>query len=257
MRTILLDGVRPGETTLSPRESHHLLNVLRAAPGDVVRVTDGSGVEAEAVVVAGSAGVAVLRVGHPVRRAPPPTRIVLLGLPRPALVEETLILGTELGATAFWLTRCEHAHPGDTRVDRLDRVLDGALKQCRRTDRPLLLSYASLDDALAALPPAPRFVGEPGGPPAPRDTPLPAAVLAIGPEGGWHLDELERLVGAGFHPLGLGPNILRAPTAVAAGLTALMPTDADSDRMIAVANAAAGKAGPTSVSRHVRRSQRS
>ncbi len=221
MRTVLLDAVVPGDRTLSPRESHHLLHVLRATPGDVVRVTDGAGLEAEAVVIAERTGVALLRVGQPLHRSRSPTRIVLLGQPRPALVEEALILGTELGATSFWLTRCENGHPAEVRSERLGRILDGALKQCRRADRPTLLSYPRLTDALAALPDVPRFVGALGGPPALHDAPLPAVVLAIGPEGGWHLDELQRLNAAGFLALGLGAHILRAPTAVAAGLTAL------------------------------------
>ena len=221
MRTVLLDAVQAGDTTLSPRESHHLLHVLRAATGDVVRVTDGAGLEAEAVVVSGHAGVAVLRVGPPLHRAPPPTRIVLFGLPRPALVEEALILGTELGATAFWLTRCEHAHPAQARSDRLERVIDGALKQCRRSDRPTILSFDRLDHAIAALPLVPRLVGVVGAPPASGEAGHPALVFAVGPEGGWHADELQRFDHAGFRPLGLGANVLRAPTAVAAGLTAL------------------------------------
>jgi 16S rRNA (uracil1498-N3)-methyltransferase len=43
-------------------------------------------------------------------------------------------------------------------------------------------------------------------------------VLAIGPEGGIEADELEALAGAGFHPVRLGPTILRFETAAVAAL---------------------------------------
>jgi 16S rRNA (uracil1498-N3)-methyltransferase len=47
--------------------------------------------------------------------------------------------------------------------------------------------------------------------------PLPQAVCAlIGPEGGFTPDEVERAVAAGFEPVSLGPQILRAETAALA-----------------------------------------
>lgn len=64
-----------------------------------------------------------------------------------------------------------------------------------------------------------RWLASPGG--QGEATPTEAASVAIGPEGGWSPREMERLLGAGFRPLGLGPWILRTPTAVAVALGAL------------------------------------
>jgi len=52
-----------------------------------------------------------------------------------------------------------------------------------------------------------------------RDAPA-ALNFLVGPEGGWSAAELQ-LLAQGAKPISLGPHILRAETAAAAGLTAL------------------------------------
>lgn len=211
-----------------PRESHHLLHVIRARFGDRVRLVDGQAVAAVAVLEgADDTGCARLLVVERLVAPPPPPRVVLLGLPKPALLEEALVLGTEGGATRFVCVRSRFSPPGDLRVDRLDRVLRTAVTQCGRADLPALEGPRSLAEALrdATLPLAPaRWLAAPGGPPHGADAILggqDGAVVAIGPEGGWAPDEIEALSAAGFAPLGLGPFVLRTPSAVGAALARL------------------------------------
>src|SRR5439155_686375 len=60
-----------------------------------------------------------------------------------------------------------------------------------------------------------------GAPPlAPLPRPPAAALLLIGPAGGWEPRETERLTGAGFAPASLGPRILRSETAALAAVVA-------------------------------------
>ncbi len=47
-------------------------------------------------------------------------------------------------------------------------------------------------------------------------------VVAIGPEGGWTPTELEAACAAGWHPIGLGPMILRVETAALAATSRLL-----------------------------------
>ncbi len=193
-----------------------------------MRLTDGLGNEAEGELVGVDGERAELHVGR-VRIAPPsPIRLVLLGTPKPALVEEAATLATEGGATALWLVASERSHPGTPRLDRLERVVDSATRQCRRADRPELAAHASLSHALTALDwlpadgaPRDRYVAQPGAAGVPAGGSEGGVALAVGPEGGWAPSELGALAAAGFIPLGLGPHVLRAPTAVLAGLTAL------------------------------------
>ena len=49
-----------------------------------------------------------------------------------------------------------------------------------------------------------------------------APVLAVGPEGGWTDEEVERLEAKGFARMSLGPRILRTDTALIALISRLM-----------------------------------
>ena len=237
MRTVLVAPLAPGRVSLAPGESHHLLHVLRLARGGRIRVADGAGRFAQATLVDVEGGTAVLLVEPPESAPPPQPTEILLSLPKAALVEEAITLGTELGVTAFRLVRTDRSPPGTPRIERLERVVDAALKQCRRADRPLLAGFADLRAAVLAAPPLHRFVAAFGGHtptdawaaanaggvtggPAPRPM-----ILAIGCEGGFAPSELDLLVGSGFHPVDLGNHVLRAPTAAAVGLGMLRATE--------------------------------
>lgn len=223
MNRILVPAVPPpgGEVRVDPAASHHLLRVQRVARGARVRVADGAGALAEAELVGVEDGEAVLRVIVPLAARPAPVRVVVLGVPRPALLEEALTLGTEGGATRFLLVSARRTPPGTVRPDRLERVLRAAVTQCGRPDLPAVAGPMGLAAALAAVPEGARVLADQGGDP-PRGTEGPATV-AVGPEGGWDAGERAALLEAGFVPTGLGPWTLRAPSAVGAALAALWP----------------------------------
>jgi 16S rRNA (uracil1498-N3)-methyltransferase len=199
--------------------SHHLLRVIRLARGERVQVVDGAGAVGVAVLEGVADDAAILRVESRVERVVGPARVVILGVPKPALVEEAVTLGTEAGATAFLLVRARRSPPGEVRLERLARVLHAAVTQCGRADSPALLACESLAAALRSgrVPDdGARWLGDPGGD---APSPVPGSLtLAVGPEGGWDDDEATRLVAEGFAPVSFGPHVLRAPTAVAVGL---------------------------------------
>ena len=66
-----------------------------------------------------------------------------------------------------------------------------------------------------------RVLAAPGAPPV--SAVAGPATVAVGPAGGWTPTEAEQFVAAGFTPAGLGPHVLRTPTAVAAALARLYP----------------------------------
>ena len=223
MRTLLAAAVPdPGQSlVLAGEENHHALHVLRLARGERVRVTGRDGRVAIARMDGMEGAHARLHVDELVVRATAtlPARIVLLGRPKPALLEEALTLGTESGATAFHLVEARRSPPGNLREDRAARILDAAVKQCLRPDVPTFVPAAPLADALALLGEVPdltRWLCDAGGSaPTPVAGPL---VVAIGPEGGWDDGERALLRGAGFADVRLGPHVLRNPTAVAVAL---------------------------------------
>ncbi|MGH7231118.1 MAG: 16S rRNA (uracil(1498)-N(3))-methyltransferase [Nitrospiraceae bacterium] len=112
--------------------------------------------------------------------------------------------------------------------ERSQRIALEAAQQAERWDIPLVSRPEAASDFFASRSPSSLKLilvereGEQGLP----SVALPQSaehhiVLAVGPEGGWEQDELQRAVEAGFTPVTLGPRILRAETAAVAGISIL------------------------------------
>ncbi len=218
MKRVLVPRCAPGLVRLDDEEAHYVRDVLRLGPGDQVEAFDATA-QASAVLRAVSRHGVDLEIGETSPTPAPRTAIVLLGLPRPALVEEALTLGTEAGASELWLFPSERSLPAPPRLDRLERVALAAARQCRRARPVSLLALPTLDAALARAStfPVPRVFGD-----LEATAPPPAApggvALAVGPEGGWTPRERAMLLAGGWAGVRLGDHVLRAPTAVAVGL---------------------------------------
>jgi 16S rRNA (uracil1498-N3)-methyltransferase len=141
---------------------------------------------------------------------------------------------TELGVTRIVPLFTEYAVPPDGLEHQKAHAWPGqvirAARQCRRSSLPELLAPITLD-ALLASPAADAdltiYLDDRGdhGDGAAAHTPAPAGapqriILFAGPEGGFTDAELGKLKERGF-PLVLGGRVLRAETAVLAGLTAV------------------------------------
>lgn len=218
-RRVFAEALSPGAWALSAEESHYVRDVLRLAPGDALTLFDGAGAEASARVSRVDRQGVWVTAEEPRAAAVLPPAVVVLGLPRPALVDEAVTLGTEAGATAFWLVNGARTQVASPRLDRLERVARAAARQCRRGAAPTLRALPSLEAAVAGAASLglPCLLGDldaaDGVPPCPS-----GVVVAIGPEGGWSDAERATLRDGGFVGVRLGQHVLRAPTAVAVAL---------------------------------------
>jgi 16S rRNA (uracil1498-N3)-methyltransferase len=210
----------PASPVLDAESAHHLLDVLRLRPGELVVASDGRGswVPCRVASAAGRGDarhrdpVSILAVDGAVRMTPelePSLTVAFAPVKgdRPEWVVQKL---TELGVdriVPITTRRSVVRWDGDRAarsVDRLSRVAREASSQCRRTRLPEIGPVSSLGE-LAGLAGGIPALAHPGGTPPSLDHP----VIAIGPEGGWDEDEL-----AGDRPtVGLGPTVLRAETA--------------------------------------------
>lgn len=226
MRRVLAPALAPpghaattGDTIDLPEpESHHLLDVIRLARGERVQVADGTGVVAVARLIGVVEGRARLQIEALRPAAALPERVILLGMPKPALLEEALTLGTETGATRFVLVEARRSPPGRPRADRCEKIVRAAVTQCGRATVPAITTPGTLTHALADVTgvSARWLCDAEGALPSPTCDDL---ALAIGPEGGWDPSEVTLLQASGFTRVALGPHTLRTPTAVAAGLS--------------------------------------
>jgi 16S rRNA (uracil1498-N3)-methyltransferase len=217
----------PGPVRLDGPEAHHLRTVCRLRPGDAVRLFNGDGLEyAARVTDLDRHGIAIDVTGAEAPARELGFRLeVAVPLPRGDRTQFVLEKLTELGVTDFvpLQTGRSVVHPREAKLDKLERYVIEASKQCGRN---VLLRVGSLAPwtEYCRRPglPTVRLLGHPGGEPVAELTGTDSAI-AVGPEGGFTDEEVEAARVAGWRPVSLGPRILRVETAavVLAALVAL------------------------------------
>jgi 16S rRNA (uracil1498-N3)-methyltransferase len=207
----------PGQVTVGGDEARHLAAVCRVRPGDRVCLFNGDGREYPAVV----RRVARRTVDLDISSVEQPDREIgfrleiAAPLPKGDRAQFLIEKLTELGVTAFTPLHTERSvvHPREAKLDRLERHVIEASKQCGRN---MLMHIAPLTDwssyCRGADLPAARVLAHPQGAATSWPTGQDIA-LAVGPEGGFTDDEVRTACAAGWQTVSLGQRILRIETA--------------------------------------------
>jgi 16S rRNA (uracil1498-N3)-methyltransferase len=211
--------------------AHHLGRVLRAQPGQLYELSDGTKIWLGRIEVVSRDSVEFSLVEEIAAHQPLLETTLLLSVVKFDSFEWALEKATELGVSRIVplaAARSEKAllTAAAKRADRWRKLLLEAAQQSRRVQVPILESSAKPEVAFATFRQDMRiFLSE-----APDAKPLrevlrnqqaKSAVLAIGPEGGWTEAELTAARAAQFQDASLGKLILRTETAVVASLAAL------------------------------------
>lgn len=207
---------------------------LRLREGDVLWLSNGVGLCAEAVVVGtGSANLLCrLRRLMPEANELPVTTHLLLGIiEHRERFEFALEKAVELGIRSFTPLVCERGGRKSVNMERLNAKALAAMKQCRRARLPVVCSPRTLVEALRGISASAHLIlADPEGeaPVLPNELPSISNALEygifVGPEGGFSAPELETLRAAGGGRLRLwrlAPARLRAETAAAAAVSAI------------------------------------
>ncbi|MXV81858.1 16S rRNA (uracil(1498)-N(3))-methyltransferase [Candidatus Poribacteria bacterium] len=224
--------------TITGSEYHHLRNVLRTRPGEVVRIIDGKGnVYTAQILETHNARISseVRILSHEFHAIVSPKLTLFQGLPKNDKMELILQKTTELGVTQIVPLHSEYAlqKPSQNRYARWHRVLIAATKQSERAWLPELGNAQVFETALAQLDTFSRclFFSPHRDQKSQvrhiqtvlRETPCPTSIaLFVGPEGGFSDQEVTRAIESGCTLVTLGRNILRTETAaiVAVAITA-------------------------------------
>jgi 16S rRNA (uracil1498-N3)-methyltransferase len=214
---------------LTDEDHRYLTRVLRLVVGETVVLFDGKSVEASARITRIGPRALELHIEErrPVVAVARPHLTLIQALAKGDKLDLVVQKSTELGVgriipvtTARAVTRLD---AGQTRTlsrrARWQKIAREASRQSGRLDVPEIEGVIALETALAASPKdaLKLFVWE-----GARQTTLRSAlpskapqqiVIAVGPEGGFTLGEVEAARAAGFQTVGLGPRILRTETA--------------------------------------------
>jgi 16S rRNA (uracil1498-N3)-methyltransferase len=208
----------PGPVTLDGPEAHHLASVCRASPGAAVSLFNGDGREYQARVVSiakRSVDLEVQASTAPLRELPFSLEVAA-PLPKGDRGQFLIEKLTELGVTAFVPLECQRTvvHPGERKVEKLQRYVIEASKQCGRNVLMRIEPAAAWTSYAHPRPAEQRWLADPGGAALwAKAQPGEAVRVAIGPEGGFTDDELRLAALHGWQLLSLGPRVLRVETA--------------------------------------------
>lgn len=223
-------AVRP---EITGTDAGHICRVLRLKTGDAIELFDGTGTGYRARILAAAPARVQLTIDASFQL--PGESTLRISLAQAVLkdrkMDDLLRQLTELGIARwmpFYAARSVPV-PGrqgmGARVNRWEKIVLEAVKQCRRGRIPQIKPAGTFDDVLAAAADHDISVllweGACHGFDLPaKVSPPPASMLVvIGPEGGFEREEVERARRCGFVTTGLGPRILRADTAALAACT--------------------------------------
>jgi 16S rRNA (uracil1498-N3)-methyltransferase len=211
--------------------AHHLGRVLRAQPGQLYELSDGEHVWLGRIESVGRDLVEFALLENLPSFKPQLHTTLLLSVVKFDAFEWALEKATELGVSRIVplaAARSEKAllAAAHKRAERWKKLLLEASQQSRRVQLPALDAATKPEAAFASFTEGTRVLLSESAEAKPLRQVLAgqssqAAVLGIGPEGGWTDAEFATARAAGFQEASLGRLILRTETAVVASLAAL------------------------------------
>jgi 16S rRNA (uracil1498-N3)-methyltransferase len=234
-RRFFVNAVEGGQARLVGEQAQHLRLVLRTQAGQVFEISDNRLVYLAEVSAVDKNSVS-FRVLERVETDPLPVRLVLCAsLIKFERFEWTVEKSTELGVETIIPVAAARSEKGlemaaSRRLERWRRIVLESSQQTRRAQMPRVENCVSFERAVEIAGTRRYFLDEERGtapvlsalPPASERAASDVVCLLIGPEGGWTGAERLTATEAGWQPVSLGPQIMRAETAAAAGLAVLI-----------------------------------
>ena len=211
-------------------ETLHAVRVLRLKEGDDMMLMDGAGCFYRATVTLAAPHHCLYEVVETLPQQPLWEGRLHLAIAPTKMAERMEWLvekATEVGIDELTLLDCRFSERRQMKVQRLDKILVSAMKQSRKAWKPQLNGMTPFSTFVSQQQRGRRYIAhcydeiprvnlfdELRKPNESAD-----ALVMIGPEGDFSIDEVRQAVDAGFVSVDLGKSRLRTETA---GLSAVM-----------------------------------
>lgn len=211
----------PEAGQLPQDEAQHALRVLRLGMGDELHLMDGKGMFHRAVITEADNHHCRYRILESVPQEPEWTgKIHLAVAPTKNMdrMEWFVEKATEIGFDRLSLLDCRFSERRVVKNERLEKIIVSAMKQSHKAWLPQLDEMTPFRKFITQPDlPAQRFIAHcyEGEKPFLLDllAPCTPALVLIGPEGDFSIDEVREAEAAGFRSVSLGTSRLRTETA--------------------------------------------
>lgn len=208
--------------TLEGDEAMHCMKTLRKKVGDRVSIMDGKGSWYDGTLVSTSkksCDIAIENQRFEESRASFKLHIAIAPTKNINRLEWFLEKATEIGIDEITPILCQRSERKTVRLDRLEKIILAATKQSLKSYVPQLNPLTKLEDFIKkeATEHTQKMIahcndGEKVALKNAYESPQNALIL-IGPEGDFSMEEVELAVENGFNTIGLGKERLRTETA--------------------------------------------
>lgn len=209
--------------TLSELESKHCIKVLRKVNGDKIELVNGIGGQFECVIIDDHYKKCKVKIIKHTHHEPQEKELhIAMAIPKSSeRLEWFLEKATELGITKLSLINCTNSERRTINQNRLEKIVISALKQSKRFYLP------KIENPIPFL----KFIeNEPNGyighcyegNKTHAKSISQSALILIGPEGDFSIQEVEEAKQSGYIEIELSENRLRTETAALSAVFYLM-----------------------------------
>ncbi len=200
-------------------ESKHIVKVLRKVEGDILQITNGRGALYEAKILVADPKKCKAQIVSEENTIPRlhSLHIAIAPTKMNDRLEWFLEKATEIGINEITPILCEHSERKVIKSERLEKVLQAAMKQSLQTFLPKLNPITSFQDFTENVQGELKLIAH-CHPEEKRELKRRVqadkdVVILIGPEGDFSKSEVDLAKEHGFLPVSLGRNRLRTETA--------------------------------------------
>jgi len=202
-----------------PDESKHITRVLRKSEGDIVHITNGKGYLFEAQILEPDQKRCKAQITSVTKSVPKRYNVHMAVAPTKMndRFEWFLEKATEIGMDEITPIICDRSERKSIKMERIERVLQSAMKQSLQTRLPKLNPAMTFQEFLELEQTGLKFIAH-----CEKDEKMELkrrvvtdkdCTILIGPEGDFTKNEIDAAKKKGYVPISLGRNRLRTETA--------------------------------------------